>query len=510
MTRLAVAVSVAAAFAAVVLTSSMRAPAASPTTFAAGSLIIPMDADTSANHASFNQNLGMWKAYGLVYRLLQNGIPVRWGIKESKTAITEVDVSAASVRDKRTGTALGAWDYRGGPFIVDSADAARALPIITAWWAANGNQPNVHEALTGFDANVDVTMRSAPRIANEAINAGISIAYYNAAGIPDLNGNPWSTSSPNILDEAEIAAGGLFVPGTTCPQRRFDTFVTPHNSGYAYSLTDPTNIGTRTYAQLDAFVQDGGGWTALCHSILSNENNISDLTRNGSPAVKSLFKTSLVGGLPGGFLTTNGFPVIDNTGGTATINPTEADLPTAQMAPVDDASGAAGRVGADVAVAGQPGCADLLAEHRARRLLRHAGGRSRQHHRRHVPRRHRRGEADLHRRPFVLDVAPLQRQLRGCVPAGVLQLAVLQRRRRRQARPDLLAEHVPAERHGAAEREHRQHGRQRRDRRPRRRPHARARLHLRLDDVRAGSERQRADADVARRASATSRAARPR
>ena len=111
--------------------------------------------------------------------------------------------------------------------------------------------------------------------------------------------------------------------------------MTPHNSGYAYSLTDPTNLGTRTYSQLDTFVQQGGGWTALCHSILSNENNIADLTRNGSPAVKSLFKTSLAGGLPGGFLTTNGFPVIDNTGGTWTINPTEADLPTAQMVPDD-------------------------------------------------------------------------------------------------------------------------------------------------------------------------------
>ena len=92
-----------------------------------------------------------------------------------------------------------------------------ALPIITAWWAANGNQPNVHEALAGFNANVNVTLRSAPRIANEAINAGISIAYYNAAGIPDLNGNPWSTTSPNILDEAEIAAGGLFAQGSHLP-----------------------------------------------------------------------------------------------------------------------------------------------------------------------------------------------------------------------------------------------------------------------------------------------------
>ena len=443
---------------ALVWTSPGDAPA-TPVTFAAGSLIIPMDADTSANHASFNQNLGMWKAYGLVYKLLQNGIPVRWGIKESKTAITEVDISAASVRDKRTGTALGAWDYRGGPFIVDSADAARALPIISAWWAANGNQPNVHEALTGFNADVDVTMRSAPRIANEAINAGISIAYYNAAGIPDLNGNPWSTTSPNILDEAEIAAGGLFVQGTTCPQRKFDTFVTPHNSGYAYSLTDPTNLGTRTYAQLDSFVQDGGGWTALCHSILSNENNISDLTLNGSPAVKSLFKTSLVGGLPGGFLTTNGFPVIDNTGGTATINPTEADLPTAQMAPVTTPQALPGgsvqtwpspgtpgaptywpsteRVGFFDAPAGDhdnivagtyhggtgAGKLTYIGGHSFSTSLPYSGN----------------SEA-AYLRAFYNSLF-----FNG---AAVAKLDLT-----------LLAEHVPAERHGAAEREHRQHGR---------------------------------------------------
>ena len=33
-------------------------------------LIIPMD--------TVYQNLGMWKAYGLVYRLLDNNIPINW------------------------------------------------------------------------------------------------------------------------------------------------------------------------------------------------------------------------------------------------------------------------------------------------------------------------------------------------------------------------------------------------------------------------------------------------
>ena len=60
--------------------------------------------------------------------------------------------------------------------------------------------------------------------------------------------------------------------------------LTPHNTGYSYSLTDPTNLGTKTYAALDTFVQQGGGWTALCHSILSNENNIANLTLFGSVA----------------------------------------------------------------------------------------------------------------------------------------------------------------------------------------------------------------------------------
>jgi uncharacterized repeat protein (TIGR01451 family) len=303
------------------------------TSFPAGTLIIPMDTDTTGNHALFNQNLGMWKAYGLVYRLLDNGIPVHWAIAEGKTSTSDVDFSVSSVSDRRTGTALGSWSYRGGPFIIDSANVAAAMPIISAWWAARANLPNVHVAATSFSADVNVTLRSPPRIANEATNSGIAIAYYNAAGIPDLNGNPWSSTSPNILDQAEIAGGALFKTGSTCLERAFDTFVTPHNGGYSYSLIDPTNLGTRTYAQLDTFVNQGGGWTAMCHSILSNENNIANLTLSGSPAVKALFRTSALGGVPGGLLTTTGFSRISNTGGAWTVTPEGAGLPVGQSVP---------------------------------------------------------------------------------------------------------------------------------------------------------------------------------
>src|SRR5437879_5196207 len=63
--------------------------------FAAGSLLIPMDTDISGNHASFNQNLGMWKAYGLVFKLLQNGVPVYWGIKPTRRRASMTSTSAS-------------------------------------------------------------------------------------------------------------------------------------------------------------------------------------------------------------------------------------------------------------------------------------------------------------------------------------------------------------------------------------------------------------------------------
>ncbi len=85
-------------------------------------------------------------------------------------------------------------------------------------------------------------------------------------------------------------------------------------------------------------MNQGGGWTALCHSIESNENAMADLTRNGSAAVKALFKTSEPGGKPGGLLTENGFPDINNNGGNWAVHAAAAKLPTAQLVPTTGAT----------------------------------------------------------------------------------------------------------------------------------------------------------------------------
>ena len=234
----------------------------------------------------------------------------------------------------RTSTALGAWNYRGGPFIIDSADAAAARPIISSWWAANANQPNVHEALAGFSADTNVTLRSPPRIANEAINAGITIAYYNAAGIPDLNGSPWSTASPNILDQAEIAGRWPVRPGQRLPaaqvrhlrhaaQRRLLLLAVGPDQPRDEDLRAARHVRAAG-RRLDR---------ALPLDPEQRERDRRPDAATASNAVKGLFKTSLPGGKPGGFLTTGGFPTIDNTGGTWAVHPGAAGLPTAQGVP---------------------------------------------------------------------------------------------------------------------------------------------------------------------------------
>ena len=89
-------------------------------TFDQGSDIIPKD--------TTYQDAGMLKAYRLVYKLLHQGVPVRWVINPQK-AYQGTDFTASAV-DLKTNAVITNHGYRGGPFVIDSADAPTALPII--------------------------------------------------------------------------------------------------------------------------------------------------------------------------------------------------------------------------------------------------------------------------------------------------------------------------------------------------------------------------------------------
>jgi uncharacterized repeat protein (TIGR01451 family)/MYXO-CTERM domain-containing protein len=152
--------------------------------FAAGSYIVPMDLG--------NQDEGMLRAYGLVYELLRNGVPVRWVIKTGKN-FGEPDF------------VVGGVPYLAGPWVIDSVDAAAAQPIIDAW-VVQYPEVNVHLAPEPFSGDVARYLVVAPTIAMVADgNQDIARDYMLAAGIPDSTLDPaWPNDSPDMLDVDEL------------------------------------------------------------------------------------------------------------------------------------------------------------------------------------------------------------------------------------------------------------------------------------------------------------------
>lgn len=260
--------------------------------FAPNTLIIPME--------EAYQNNGMWLAYGLVYRLLSNSIPVKWSIQPGK-AYNGTDFIASS-QDLQSGTLIPSHAYTGGPFIIDSAFYAQALPIVTAWQAANPNT-KVHRATATFTAPIASSMSRTPRIAVEENNASIMLGYLNAAKIPDSLGNTWTNASPGVLSNTEVTNGAFFGFNKTDPCRRlvYDIFLSPHTSDGDWT---PTNC-----AELDLFLRTGGFMHATCHSIGSFENQC------------------------GPYLTTTGFTSFGNKGDAGTFTVDVPDYPSAQAVP---------------------------------------------------------------------------------------------------------------------------------------------------------------------------------
>ncbi len=175
---------------------------AGTTTFPAGSLIIPMDTDY--------QDAGMLKAFGLLDQLLRAGVPVSWVIEPTKTVVDAgtgaftMDMTASATDFKTPATVITAHGYRGGPFVIDASDAAKATPIVTAWQAVNTTA--VHVASASFAAPVSRQLTVAPRIAvfNDG-NQAIAFSYLNAAGILDEKNLAWSNSSVDLLSDTAVA-----------------------------------------------------------------------------------------------------------------------------------------------------------------------------------------------------------------------------------------------------------------------------------------------------------------
>jgi uncharacterized repeat protein (TIGR01451 family) len=209
-------------------------------TFAAGSLVIPMDITY--------QNNGMFKAYGLAYRLLQSNVPISWVIKPGKTLCQVSDPATCAAQTSAADFTVTAMDfvtnaaitpthaYRGGPFVIDQPNAAAAGPIITAWNAALvADKVTVHRTTAPFTGYIKRQMVAAPTIAmfQDGFEA-VAVKYLTAAGIPDSTGDyNWPATSPDLLTPTEVA-------GPSCP-------TTPVSlAGSPAGATQTGNVATYT------------------------------------------------------------------------------------------------------------------------------------------------------------------------------------------------------------------------------------------------------------------------
>ncbi len=276
------------------VTGAARPARAAPQAFPSGSLIIPMD--------EAYQDRGMLQAYGLLFQLLRQGVPVQWVIDADKTwhaapcnsaadpcpwdcAIEGSGVKcpyptaspdffvAAVVRWDSAGGAPGAvianHGYRGGPFVIDAAHRAAAMAIIDIWntparWAANpwaqravSNLVSVHETTAAFTGNVSRPLVAAPTIAVFSDgHEDIATGYLRAAGIKQSTG---------VEFPAGRCGAGTCGPGTANP----DMLTVPSVAG------DMGTCGSPSSDHQNGALFTADGLPAYCQ-IMSMHWNVAD------------------------------------------------------------------------------------------------------------------------------------------------------------------------------------------------------------------------------------------
>lgn len=256
-----------------------RPPGSVDRVFDPGSLIIPMDIDY--------QDVGMFKAYGLVYQLLLSKIKVYWLIKTPKE-VNEADF-VVSAKDLQTDAAIVAHGYRGGPFAVDAEEAASALTVVQNWQKTNPTA--VHQTTAKFIGPVSRILQSVPRVGIMANGKTeiISFEYLRAAGIPDSLGQEWPAAVdktmvydgyPDVLSVAEIRGP------TDTNDRDGALFDTNGEPVFCELMTMHWDVGDRdeeAIAEIREYLTFPVHFFAECQSVNAVENaaNGHFLTPNG-------------------------------------------------------------------------------------------------------------------------------------------------------------------------------------------------------------------------------------
>ncbi len=215
-------------------------------TFSRNSLVIPMDACYQSQNDGVPATAGIKtstayiptgcppgqaqapgdviRAYGLVYQLIRNDIAVYWVIAQNKTSVEAVDLTVQydggfpvlyydwtpenppPATPPRAGNAI---DYRGGPFVVDGSDFARASAVLQSY-RSTFSGVNVHVSNVAFRGYAKRTMAG-------GWNAGGTVAPKVALLDIGSTSNPTSSSSGYAKNSEPIIRGYLARAGLDFP-----------------------------------------------------------------------------------------------------------------------------------------------------------------------------------------------------------------------------------------------------------------------------------------------------
>ncbi|MGZ3405411.1 MAG: hypothetical protein ACXVAN_03140, partial [Polyangia bacterium] len=306
--------------------------------FSAGSWIIPMDtcyqpsqtfngtlfdgtneastvygANTSCPDGAQTGRDGVLKAYGLIYRLLQNNVPVYYILDTTKTAIDAPDMTITSSTATpvslvtHSGTLANYGNtsefmvsthktisYRGAPFVISAADVPTALALLKTNTTFTGTDPRtgrtwfqdvyIHQAKVNIlQAPVRaVLLQNPPKIALTDIGGaaiGVLEGYLKDAGLYTSTATAQYPTIGDVFTQFNdvtdfTTSNGLVAGG-------FSILWAPHWEGN-YTIT--TTQRDAVIQKITAFIDAGHPFVAQCAAVATMEGANSPLSYGDEPA----------------------------------------------------------------------------------------------------------------------------------------------------------------------------------------------------------------------------------
>ena len=231
-------------------------PPANNVTLTSGSYVIAMDNNYQLGSTGYF-NL---RAYGLVVYLLNNNVPVKWVILADKVK-DGIDFSVNATRIKPSIGNASTFDFRAGPFVIQSSNLSGVSALIDAY---NNTISNTNDRVKVYETNSPVI-----------ISQRYDLTGFKPKAILLNNGGNFKIHRQYLLN-AGIAFG---MNSTQTQSTNWSLGVAEDLPGGCYTFASEAHWKARTTAEANsvvtnirAFLNAGGNVLAECAAVRTYEN----------------------------------------------------------------------------------------------------------------------------------------------------------------------------------------------------------------------------------------------